>query len=327
MTKNIFITGGCGFVGRHLTKRLLKENSKIWIVDDLSTGKHPREWLTSIELQRIKFFQCNVISFFLEQFKNLNLPYFSNIFHLASIVGGRMNIEKNPILVGTDLAIDSLFFQWVTKHSDKIGHVLYASSSAAYPIHFQTQKPVALKEEYISFDSKLGMPDMTYGWSKLTGEYLSRLSSEKYGIRIACVRPFSGYGGDQDKTYPIPAIASRALKRENPLTIWGSGNQGRDFVHIDDCIEGIILATKKIKDGRGINIGTGQLTTFKQIASMLALLVGYSPSIKTLESNPVGVYARYSDTTNMKRLLNWEPKISLKQGLSMVLKNLQNYEI
>src|SRR5262249_23155557 len=105
---------------------------------------------------------------------------------------------------------------------------------------------IALREDLISFQGNIGKPDMTYGWSKLTGEYLATLAASRYGIHVACVRPFSGYGEDQDLSYPVPAIADRAAGRENPLTVWGTGKQARDFVYIDDCIEAMLVVIEKV---------------------------------------------------------------------------------
>ena len=160
---------------------------------------------------------------------------------------------------------------------------------------------------------------MPYGWSKLTGEYLAQVAAKYYGMHVACVRPFSGYGGDQDTSYPIPAIARRVTLREDLLVVWGTGEQGRDFVHIDDCIEAMLLALEHIGDGSGINIGSGQLTTFRQVAEMLADLAGYSPQIKPLADKPMGVHSRYADTSEMQAKLRWRPRISLRDGLKRVL--------
>lgn len=340
-TRTALVTGGCGFVGRHLTKRLIEENYTVWIVDNLSTGQLPQRWLTqqmraqqyapattrySDGKREVIFIQDNVINFFSNQLqlgkanKATELPVFDDIYHLASVVGGRSIIEEDPIAVAIDLAIDAIFFQWLVKNKARINRILYTSSSAAYPTSLQTdKKSLALKEEHINFEDNLGMPDMTYGWSKLTGEYLSQISARQYGIHIACVRPFSGYGGDQDQTYPIPAIARRAARKENPLIVWGTGEQGRDFIHIDDCIEAMLLATNAISDGSGVNIGTGTLTTFKEVARIFAELAGYSPQIKPLVNKPTGVQSRYGDVTNMKKILNWEPQISLRDGFAQVL--------
>jgi nucleoside-diphosphate-sugar epimerase len=244
-------------------------------------------------------------------------PDFADVIHLASIVGGRTKIERDPVAVAADFAIDSDLFLWATQA--RPGRVLYASSSAAYPINLQSESgAVALKEEFIRFDGSLGQPDMTYGWAKVTGEYLARLTAEHYGIKTACVRPFSGYGEDQDLTYPIPAIARRAACREDPLVIWGSGKQGRDFVHIDDCVEAMFLALDKISDGTAVNIGSGVLTSFDEIARTLADIAGYAPEIQPLVNQPTGVHARYADVRAAREILGWRPKISLIEGLTRV---------
>ena len=127
----------------------------------------------------------------------------------------------------------------------------------------------------INFTSgNLGQPDMTYGWSKLTGEYLSHLAATRYGISVACVRPFSGYGEDQYLTYPVPPIAFRVARGDDPVTVWGTGEKGRNFVHIEDCITAMILAIERIRAGSGINIGTGRLTSFLEVAQLSSNWMG-----------------------------------------------------
>ncbi len=339
--KVTMVTGGCGFVGRHLTAKLISNGHSIWIVDDLSTGKHPDQWLEGyadrqvlseetvkyrMKGQTVIFTHSDLIPLLYklqlpEQLRQATgITSIGDAFHLASVVGGRAKIEGDPIEVAIDLAIDAAFFRWVVRNRQIVGRVLYASSSAAYPVHLQSETlAVALKEEYISFDEKLGQPDMTYGWSKLTGEYLAQIAASHYGIHVACVRPFSGYGGDQDTSYPVPAIAQRVARREDPLVIWGTGDQGRDFVHIEDCIDGILRALDRISDGSGINIGSGRLTTFKGVAAILSEIAGYSPQLKPLVDKPMGVAARYADITQMKARLSWTPRITLREGLTRVL--------
>jgi len=221
--------------------------------------------------------------------------------------------------VAIDLALDALCFNWAVK--EKPERLLYASSSAAYPVDLQGKDgAVALKESDIQFGGRLGQPDMTYGWSKLTGEYLARIAHQHYGLHTACVRPFSGYGEEQDLSYPVPSIALRAAKRENPLTVWGSGLQGRDFVHIEDCIEAMLRTLAKVKDGGAINIGSGQLINFREVARLFARLEGYEAEIKPLEDKPVGVHSRYADITHMKKTLDWQPTISVEEGFRRVLR-------
>jgi len=333
------ISGACGFVGRNLVKRLYQTTTDTLIlVDDLSVGLPPSQWLSQpqqdnlqdLEVygqdQRILFWKgdfrillgkMTINQSYLQDTYQLPFTKFTDVYHFAAIVGGRAKIDGDPMLVGLDLAIDAEFFYWVTRH--KPSRVMYPSSSAAYPVHMQTQShSVALKESDIDFAILQGTPDMTYGWSKLTGEFLAQIAAKHYGISVACVRPFSGYGEDQDLTYPIPAIARRAARKENPFEVWGSGKQGRDFVHIDDCIDCILLAMDNIQDGSAINIGSGKLTSFLEIIDLMTKFAGYSPEIKPLLDKPVGVHSRYADMSFMQNTFGWKPRISLEEGMRMV---------
>ncbi len=336
MRRPYLITGGCGFVGRNLTKRLLKMHKEVWVIDNLFTGRSPEEWLPKnfqkkphkrgISMYsngrfRLYFIKEDLVEFLSYEIKNPNLsilPKFSDVYHLASIVGGRELIEGDPLLVSKDLAIDSYFFLWVTRFLKKHQRVLYPSSSAAYPVDLQNKGRHALKESDLDFKSYIGVPDMTYGWSKVSGEFLGRLAAKKYGVKVACVRPFSGYGEDQELVYPIPAIAQRVAQKQDPLTVWGDGRQGRDFVYIDDCIDAFFVALDNISDGSALNIGSGKLTSFNEVLKIFCKIKGYQPKIKKLTSKPVGVVKRYANITKIKKL-RWSPKIDNYEGFARVL--------
>lgn len=341
----ILVTGGAGFVGRWLTESLLVEGADVWIVDDLSTGLHPTAWAERVGataageaggVQRfdhpfggITFVQADAVAFFGAQLRlpgfdprlgEIRLPHFAQAFHLASVVGGRTKIESQPLHVGIDLAIDSMFMLWAAE-AGRVERMLYASSSAAYPVELQAEEgSVALDERAIDLpNARIAMPDLTYGWSKLTGEYLTYLLASVHGLPCCCVRPFSGYGEDQDLDYPVPAIARRAARREDPLVVWGSGLQARDFVHISDCVRAIRIAIERIEDGSAVNIGSGKPTDFLTVARILADLEGYEPEIVGTGTGPVGVHARYASMDDARQRLGFEPAVSLREGLERVL--------
>lgn len=328
------ISGGCGFVGKNMVRRLYETTQDhILFIDNLMVGTHPDTWLglpklgTNKDMEvygdgRLLFIEADfryIIkemilhpTFFQDKY-DLNFDQFSDVFHFAAIVGGRAMIDGDPMQVALDLSIDAEFFYWVTRN--KPGRVMYPSSSAAYPVDLQTESDaIALSESDINF-KKMGQPDMTYGWSKLTGEYLAQIAAEHYGVKVLCIRPFSGYGEDQNLTYPIPAIADRIARKEDPMVVWGSGKQGRDFVHIDDVIDCILLAMDHIHDGTAINIGMGRLTSFIEIIEVLSNIAGYNPEIKPLLDKPVGVHSRYSNMDFVKNKLGWEAKITLEEGM------------
>jgi len=187
-----------------------------------------------------------------------------------------------------------------------------------------TRGAIALSEKEIDFNAPtLGIPDLTYGWSKLTGEYLARLAHKKYGIRLACVRPFSGYGEDQDLTYPTPSIAMRVARGDDPIEVWGTGEQARDFVHIDDCVDAFFAILDHIEDGRGINIGSGISTSFNQLIGHMLKIEKRTAAIKPLSEKPAGVANRYADTSYLLKKVGWKPNISLTDGLTRVLRGVR----
>ena len=339
------ISGGCGFVGRNMAKHLLATTrDRVVVVDDLSVGIEPGKWLGAAELfgatvsrrnlgeaqywgkdEQLIFWKGDFRKFLrhMQEEKDwlketLGMERFNDVFHFAAIVGGRAKIDGDPMMVALDLSIDAEFFYWAVRH--KPDRVLFPSSSAAYPVDLQGEGDfVALSESDIDFEGgRLGQPDMTYGWSKLTGEYLARIAAQYYGLSVACVRPMSGYGEDQDLSYPIPAIAARAAGKEDPFEVWGTGRQGRDFVHIDDCIDLIMLALDKIHDGSAINIGSGHITSFLEIIDLFSEFAGYKPQIRQLLDKPVGVHARHANMDYVFNELGWRPRISLREGMKRV---------
>jgi nucleoside-diphosphate-sugar epimerase len=303
--RKILITGGAGFVGRHFARHFLAAGDEVHVVDPLAPLTGARDpgagWplFEPRDFSGFKFFREDCRIFFKRQ-PEADYDY---AIHLAAMVGGRAMIEYNPIAVADDLSIDAEYWQWAK--TAKPAKTLCFSSSAAYPIKFQREQSyVLLREAMIDFSDDIGMPDMSYGWAKLTCEYLARLAHEKHGLKSICYRPFSGYGEDQDDTYPFPSICKRALanKGQPVLSVWGSGTQMRDFIHIDDCVKGAVQTMDQIDDAGAVNLSTGVLTSFIDFAGRAAKLCGYTPEVRGMSDKPAGVFARGGDTTKQKSL-------------------------
>lgn len=323
---DILIFGGAGFVGRHYVSYFLKKKHNVEIVDKiepLSGGLHPKKWKLCNPYKfkkKFKFIKQDCRKYFKN---NLNKK-FDIVINLAAIVGGREIIEYNPLAVAEDLEIDTAFWRWSVKNKKMINHIITYSSSAAYPIELQKKSSYRLlKESDIDFSKNfLGKPDLSYGWAKLNNEYLASLAYEKYGIKNTIFRPFSGYGSDQDLNYPFPSIIKRAINhnsKKNNFVVWGTGFQSRDFIHIEDVIRGSMLISKKIKNGKAINLSSGKYLNFITLSKLIFKYLGKNKiNIYGNSSKPEGVFAR-GGSTNLQKKLGFVPKIGINLGIKMAI--------
>lgn len=319
----VLITGGAGFVGRAFTRRLVDDGCQVTIVDDISTGLERYKWaiMPNTSLFGFAFFVMDCR----EWFKHNAADQYDLIIHCAAVVGGRLHIEEDPLAVATDLSIDAEFFNWVVR-GDKPKKVVYFSSSAAYPVELQTRENNCdLAESLLHFDgTRLGRPDLTYGWSKLSGEYLAKIAAEKYGLDVKIFRPFGGYGEDQDFSYPFPSIIRRVLLREDPITVWGSGDQQRDFIHIDDIVEAVMQTLDSLPAGEALNLGTGRGVSFRNLAAMAHTQLvppSFGCNISNDPTKPEGVFRRVADTYKMFQY--YKPKVTLEEGIDRVAHHLK----
>lgn len=285
------VTGSDGFVGRHMVAELRGRGWDVLGVD-LKSGGDARD-----------IFRHGTNRFDL-------------VVHCAFHVGGRVAIDGEPRLLARNLELDSLLFDWAVRTGQ--GRVLYFSSSAAYPVDLQNDlsKPYRLHEHFILSDSRnVGRPDARYGWAKLTGEELAA-AARLSGLDVTVVRPFSGYGEDQDDTYPFRAMVERARRREDPFVVWGPGTQVRDWIHIDDVVAGALAVAESGTD-EPVNLCTGVGTSMLELAAMCCAEVGYSPEITPLVDKPTGVAYRVGDPTRFHQY--WRPKVSIGQGVQRAL--------
>lgn len=289
------VTGASGFLGRHFAHALTAAGWEVRRVD--VAGREP--W--------------DAREYFRWATTRVDLAI-----HCAAVIGGRQGIEGSPLSLAVDLSLDAELFQWAMR--TRPGRVVYVSSSAAYPVGFQAQpmRPgdaIRLKEGWVDLDDP-GQPDLLYGWTKLTGELLARHAREA-DVPVTVVRPFSGYGADQDPAYPFRAFLDRARRREDPFTIWGDGEQVRDFIHVSDVVAGTLALVKAEVDGP-VNLGTGRPTSFNELARLMTRAAGYEPEFRHETARPTGVRYRVADTTLLARY--YRPKVTLEEGIEMALR-------
>jgi len=280
----ILITGDEGFVGTNFKKHLDSKRNSITGID-IKSGVDVRDFFAKDDTK------------------------FDVVIHLAAIVGGRATIEGNPLAVAADLAIDADLFQWALR--TRPNHIVYFSSSAAYPIYLQrAEYKQRLKEWDINLDH-IRTPDFTYGWAKLSGEMLASYARAE-GLKVSVLRPFSGYGSDQSLAYPFPSFIKRGKEKSDPFDVWGRGTQVRDFIHIEDVVRATFEAITN--DVTVANLCTGRATSFIELAELVMMQAGYLAPIRTNPKAPVGVAYRVGDPNKM--LGFYEPRISLEEGIA-----------
>lgn len=294
--KTALVTGHKGFAGRHFWRALGEGGWTVHGIDLLA--KSPEDAR--------------------DFFRHDNARGYDLVIHCAAVVGGRKLIDGAPLALASNLELDAGLFQWGLR--TRPGRIVYVSSSAAYPVPFQsltTRMPLA--EDMIDPTLRHGFlcaPDQLYGWTKLTGENLAHRARQE-GLNVTVIRPFSGYGEDQDVSYPFGAFAERARRRADPFDVWGSGDQVRDFIHIDDIVNASLLMAREGIDGP-VNLGTGLGTSMLGLAALFCRAMGYGPEIRTVKDAPAGVGYRVADTTELHKI--YKPKISLEEGIARVLR-------
>jgi len=291
------VTGSSGFIGRNFT-RYLREHGWLVLGIDTADNADARDFFRTRDPWSLRFYDL--------------------VIHAAAVVGGRHVIENDPLAQAVNLELDAGLFRWA--RVVRPGRVVYFSSSAAYPVHLQgDQGHRRLAETDIVLPGAggdvTGIPDSLYGWTKLTGEYLAHLARQD-GVAVTVVRPFSGYGPDQDESYPFGAFAGRAARREDPFLIWGDGGQARDFIHVDDIIAAV-MELYRADDNGPVNLGCGTPVTMNELAALFAAQAGYAPAFEHVASAPSGVRWRVAATPRMYQVRR--PSAGLEHGVRQAL--------
>lgn len=161
-------------------------------------------------------------------------------------------------------------------------------------------------------------PNDPYCAVKTFGEAMAQHVCRKASIPLLLFRPYSGYGEGQSESYPVPAIVARALRGEDPLTVWGALNTVRDFIHISDIVRAIMLGIEgKLPLWEPIELGTGRGTTMLDLARIIAAEVGYNPSVVADTSKPAGARSRVMESDQETAI--FQPQVTLEDGIRRVV--------
>lgn len=293
MTKKALVTGSAGFIGRHMVAELEAREYRV----------------TPIDVQQAR----DAIEFF-----EMRNEIFDLVVHAAAREPHRAAIDGKPRNFAYNMMLDSAMFTWAMRTEQR--HVLYLSSCAVYPLSLQDGEiPLPLDEEDVN-PKHCSEPDSSYGWTKLTGERLA-VHARKAGVNVTVVRPFSGYGEDQPENWPFGAFIGRAKRREDPFTIWGDGTQVRDWIHVDDIVNGALALVNEKVPGP-VNLSTGIGTSMQELAQLITDTAGYKPQFRTRSDKPNGVAYRVGSSELLKNY--YKPKISLAEGVRRALEGEAN---
>lgn len=304
------VTGGAGFIGSHLVDYLVNQKAEVIVVDDLSRGKIENLYKS---IEEIEFIQHDLSkrSRALESIKNADI-----CFHLASLVGGVLKMSTNQAMSSIIPVVDRNVLDACVLNG--IPSFLYTSTACAYPVTLQDE---AHENYFLREDDVLpAHPESVYGWAKLFGEQVATRYHKEHGLHVAIVRDFNVYGTREDTnpetSHVIPALVKRAVERQDPYVVWGTGRQSRSFVHVSDVIEGMYLAGMKIKDATPINLGTEERIKISRLANLILEVSGFKPQQVVFNHEmPMGVFTRAPDALRAHDLLGWSPKVALKDGI------------
>lgn len=300
---NIIVTGGAGFIGRWVVKRLAKDNHKIWILDNLSNGS----------INNIKGI-LNLypsITFVNGDIRDINMlkALFSNKFDICYHLAASINVQEsidNPQATFENDVIGTFNVLQACKNSNT--KLVYMSTCMVYSPSVSYN---GINEEHTT------CPASPYAASKLAGEQLALSFYYAYKLPVTILRPFNTYGEyqkDNSEGGVIPIFVENKLMNK-PLIIYGNGTQTRDFLYVTDCADFVVEAGySKKTNGKIINAGSGIDISIMKLAELIA---GQNGSIKcTSHIHPQSeIQKLLCDSSLAKKLLNWQAKISLAEGI------------
>jgi len=306
--RRILITGGAGFIGSHLAEALVEQNNSVKIYDNFNSYYFNKE----ANINRLKEAKnCTIIKGDILDLDNLKKSIGEDIelvFHIAAQPGVRFSV-KTPLKTN-EINVTGTINMLVAVQNSNAEKLINASSSSVYG-----------PPKYLPIDEKHPTdPISPYGASKLAAEKYCKAFYRVYGIDVCSLRFFTVYGPRQRPDMAIHIFTQKILRNEPP-TIFGDGNQTRDFTFVDDTVSGII-ASAEAKDtaGEAFNLGKGERYSVNDLISLLIKATGSSVKPIFTKKMKGDVSHTWADVTKAKKVLGYNPQTSIEEGLQKFVK-------
>lgn len=319
------ITGGAGMIGSNLVRRLVSMGYSVKVADNLWRGQ-------------LSYLQDPTGKYVIDierDFYNVDLSIpgaldglldgIDFVVHLADVVAGIGYVFNNQgSIFRQNILINSNVITSV--RNSRIKGYLYVGTACSFPLELQSgvdARPLREGDQYPA------NPESAYGWSKLMGEYEAFLMEKETGIPVCVLSLHNVYGTPTDYTegrsQVIPSLVRKALEApEKEFVVWGSGEQGRAFVHVDDIVEALVLGLQRGMGKGMIQIGPDICTSIREIAETVVSISNKPISIRFDTTKPEGDRGRCADYSKARSVLGWEPKVELRSGLTQLYRWIED---
>ena len=307
--KKVLVGGGCGFLGSYLTPQLVSAGARVTVVDNLINGSV--EHLEPVKDQ-VEFVEADLREPAVCDRLTRNQDVVMNL--AAKAFGMEYSRAHNGEMLVYNLLCTLTALEAARKNG--VERFLVVSSSCVYP----DEAPIPTPE----LDPFTGMPESVnegYGWAKRIQELAGTYYARDYGMKVTIVRPFNPYGGNyrwgsEDKAHVIPALVKRVMDGEDPLVVWGSGNQRRNFLHARDAVHLIMKIVASDMVATPVNIGYDDDVSIADLVDLICEVAGVSPKIEFDTGKPEGRFRKCAHAGRLREITGgYEPKVSLREGI------------
>jgi UDP-N-acetylglucosamine/UDP-N-acetyl-alpha-D-glucosaminouronate 4-epimerase len=301
MRKCYLVTGGAGFIGSHIVRRLVEEGEFVRVVDNLSTGQSIR--LKDVH-NSIEFVEGDLAD---ERVSDESVRDVDYVLHQAAVPSVQRSV-RDPIGANRSNVTATLNILESCRNAG-VRRFVYAASSSAYG-----DTEVLPKTEEMTPN-----PLSPYALQKLVGERYCKLYYNLYGLETVSLRYFNVFGPDQDPHSEYSAVIPKFITKlltEEPVTVYGDGEQSRDFTYVENVVEANMLAMRAIEaPGSVCNIGCGERIALNKLIGLLEEILGVKANVNYTASKAGDVRHSLADVSLARRLLGYEPKVMVKEGL------------